>query len=69
VAAGDAVQAGSLLLVLEAMKMQNELRATHAGVVMRCAAAAGQTVETGALLLTIQSDVKEPAPPAPGSAG
>jgi len=68
VAAGDAVQAGSLLLVLEAMKMQNELRATHAGVVMQCAAAAGQTVETGALLLTIQSDMKEPAPPAPGAA-
>jgi len=34
--------------------MQNELRATHAGVVLHCAIAAGQTVDTGALLLTIQ---------------
>lgn len=54
VAAGDSVEAGGLLLVLEAMKMQNELRATHGGVVLQCAIAAGQTVDAGALLLTIQ---------------
>jgi 3-methylcrotonyl-CoA carboxylase alpha subunit len=54
VAVGDSVAAGALLLVLEAMKMQNELRATHAGIVMRCTALAGQTVEAGTLLLTIQ---------------
>lgn len=58
VAVGDAVAAGELLLVLEAMKMQNELRASRAGIVTRCAAAPGQTVETGALLLTLQPQSK-----------
>jgi biotin carboxyl carrier protein len=68
VAAGDSVAAGALLLVLEAMKMQNELRATHAGIVMRCTAAAGQTVEAGTLLLTIQPNREGPPQSIAGSA-
>lgn len=54
VAMGDAVEIGGHLLVLEAMKMQNELRAPHAGIVVRVAVTAGLTVERGNLLLVIE---------------
>lgn len=53
VAPGDLVEAGTLLLVLEAMKMQNEIRASRPGVVERVGVTAGQTVEGGALMLTV----------------
>ena len=53
VAAGDPVEAGQQLLVVEAMKMQNELRASRAGVVERIAVAPGTTVELGDLLLVL----------------
>ncbi|HKF44972.1 MAG TPA: biotin/lipoyl-containing protein [Thermoanaerobaculia bacterium] len=55
-AAGDRVEPGALLLVLEAMKMQNEIRASRGGVVERCEVEQGQTVEGGAFLLSIRSD-------------
>jgi biotin carboxyl carrier protein len=54
VKAGDRVEAGSLLLVLEAMKMQNEIRCERAGVVGRVEVASGEAVERGAMLLTIR---------------
>ena len=56
VAAGDRVEAGGLLLVLEAMKMQNEIRSSRGGLVERCQVSQGQTVEGGAFLLSIRSD-------------
>src|SRR5262249_27304565 len=55
VGAGDRVEQGALLLVLEAMKMQNEIRASRAGIVERAQAQAGQTVEGGAFLLSSRS--------------
>jgi oxaloacetate decarboxylase (Na+ extruding) subunit alpha len=54
VASGDAVTAGQQLLVLEAMKMQNELRAPREGTIERVAVAVGETVEVGDLLLVIR---------------
>lgn len=48
---GDRVQAGQGLLVLEAMKMENELRAPAAGVVSVVHVRAGQAVDKGQLLL------------------
>jgi biotin carboxyl carrier protein len=54
VAEGDEVEVGQQLLVIEAMKMQNELRSPRAGRVERLAVGSGQTVELGALLLVIQ---------------
>ena len=54
VATGDAVELGTRVMVVEAMKMQNELRAPRAGTVGRIAIAAGQTVELGDLLLVIE---------------
>ena len=56
VVAGDAVQAGQGLVVMEAMKMENELRATAAGKVKRVAVATGSAVEKGALLLEMESE-------------
>lgn len=54
VAAGDAVEPGSPLLVLEAMKMQNEIQADRTGVVRRVHVVAGQAVEGGDPLLEIE---------------
>jgi biotin carboxyl carrier protein len=53
VAAGDEVEAGSTVLVVEAMKMQNELRAPRAGRVERLAVGPGDTIELGDLLVVI----------------
>ena len=53
VAAGEAVTAGQQLLVVEAMKMQNELRAPRDGTVERVAVATGTTIEVGDLLLVL----------------
>ena len=51
---GDAVVAGRQLAVVEAMKMQNELRAPCGGTIGEVAVIAGQTVEVGDLLLRIE---------------
>ena len=51
---GDQVQSGQGLIVMEAMKMENELRATGAGVVKRVLASPGTAVEKGALLLELE---------------
>lgn len=53
VAMGDVVEAGQALLVVEAMKMQNELRAARAGTVERVAVSAGSTVEIGDLMVVL----------------
>jgi biotin carboxyl carrier protein len=54
VAEGDAVDAGARLLVIEAMKMQNELRSPRSGTVGQVAVGPGQTVELGDLLLVVE---------------
>ena len=51
---GDQVDPGAVLLILEAMKMQNEIKAPHAGVVKRIAVAPGQTVNNGDVLVVIE---------------
>ena len=51
---GEAVEAGQQLLVIEAMKMQNELRSPRAGIVEQIVVGAGQTVDLGALLLVLR---------------
>jgi biotin carboxyl carrier protein len=48
---GARVQAGQAVMVVEAMKMENELRAKAAGIVRTVAVTAGSTVEKGALLV------------------
>jgi biotin carboxyl carrier protein len=51
---GDAIQAGDRLLVIEAMKMQNDVRAPRAGRIARVAVGAGQTVELRDVLVEIE---------------
>ncbi len=53
VSLGEAVEAGQQILVVEAMKMQNELRAPREGSVERVGVAVGDTIEVGDLLVVI----------------
>jgi biotin carboxyl carrier protein len=54
VAAGDEVQAGQGIVVVEAMKMQNEMKAPRAGRVAAISAREGETVTAGQTLVTIE---------------
>jgi acetyl/propionyl-CoA carboxylase alpha subunit len=51
---GDTVQAGQGLVVMEAMKMENELRATAGGTVRSVEVGPGTAVEKGALLVALE---------------
>jgi pyruvate carboxylase subunit B len=51
---GEAVQPGQALVVMEAMKMENELRATAGGKVKAIVAGPGTAVEKGALLIELE---------------
>jgi len=51
---GDPVVRGQGLLILEAMKMENEVVAPRDGTVRALGVQAGQTVETGALLAAVE---------------
>ena len=53
VAEGDVVTARQPLVVVEAMKMENELRAPGVGVVVKVPIQAGQSVEAGAVLAVL----------------
>ena len=54
VKAGDAVKKGQALMILEAMKMENEINAPKDGVVAAVHVSKGQAVESGSLLCTLQ---------------
>ena len=54
VQAGDAVQPGQSLVVMEAMKMENELRAQAEATVKAVPAQPGSAVEKGALLIELE---------------
>jgi acetyl-CoA/propionyl-CoA carboxylase biotin carboxyl carrier protein len=53
VAEGDEVAAGDVLLVLEAMKMENDVEATMGGTVTQVAVAEGESVDMGDTLVVI----------------
>jgi biotin carboxyl carrier protein len=52
-AVGDEVKEGQPILVLEAMKMQNEIKAPQAGRLTRVRFRAGDYVEAGSILFTV----------------
>ena len=53
VKAGDAVKSGAVLVVLEAMKMENDIKAPKAGKVVQVLTSKGASVETGAALVVL----------------
>jgi biotin carboxyl carrier protein len=50
---GQEIKSGETIVVLESMKMQNELKAPRDGIVQRISVEAGQSVEMNKLLVTI----------------
>jgi propionyl-CoA carboxylase alpha chain len=55
VAPGDEVDAGQVLVVLEAMKMEHQVTAPEPGIVSEVLVAVGQQVENGALLVVVDA--------------
>ncbi len=55
---GESVEKDQAVLVMEAMKMENEIRAPGAGVLAKIAVSEGQAVETGAELFILESGPK-----------
>ncbi len=53
---GDTVPVGSPILIMEAMKMENEMRASHTCIVKDIAVSEGASVDTGATLVTFEAD-------------
>jgi biotin carboxyl carrier protein len=53
---GDKVEAGQGVVVVEAMKMENELAAPRAGRVRKLVVEPGQSVEAGAVLAVIEDE-------------
>ncbi len=52
---GERVEAGATLLVIESMKMNNELRSPAAGVIESVPVVAGQRIKAGELLVSLQA--------------
>ena len=53
VSEGQQIEKGQVLVILESMKMQNELKSPHAGKVERVKVKAGESVEQRQLLLNV----------------
>ena len=54
VKAGDQVAKGQVLLILEAMKMENEIMAPHDAVIAGVHVNKGDSVDSGKLLISLQ---------------
>ena len=56
VAEGDEVQAGQVICIVEAMKMENEVHAHRGGRVTELSVAPGQSIKTGQVICVVNSD-------------
>ena len=56
VAEGDEVEAGQVLCIVEAMKMENEVHAHRAGRVTELSVAPGQPVTTGQVICVVTTE-------------
>ena len=56
VADGDEIEAGTVICVVEAMKMENEIAAHRAGVVTELTVAQGQPVQNGQVICVLADD-------------
>lgn len=65
---GAAVQEGQGVVILEAMKMENEIKSPIDGTVTEIGVAEGQTVESGALLFVVEPPAGSEPPPADAGA-
>jgi len=54
VSEGDQVNAGDVVAVVEAMKMENDIQTPHGGVVEKIYTAEGEKVETGDIIMVIK---------------
>jgi propionyl-CoA carboxylase alpha chain len=54
VGVGDTVVAGTVILALEAMKMEHLIKAPHAGLVTEVPVAVGNQVDSGAVLAVVE---------------
>jgi propionyl-CoA carboxylase alpha chain len=66
---GEAVHAGQVLVVLEAMKMEHPVRSPHEGTLAQLNVSAGQTVDMGTVLAVVEGATGGPADSAGGSDG
>lgn len=69
VTAGATVQEGQGVLILEAMKMENEIKSPVDGVLTEISVAEGQTVESGAQLFVVEPPESPDAPESAASGG
>ena len=58
VAEGDAVEAGQVICIVEAMKMENEVHASRAGVVRELSVAPGEPVATGQVICVVAPETR-----------
>ena len=66
---GEAVHAGQVLVVLEAMKMEHPVRSPHEGTLAQLNVSTGQTVDMGTVLAVVEGATGGPADSACGSDG
>ncbi|HEV3367176.1 MAG TPA: biotin/lipoyl-containing protein, partial [Acidimicrobiales bacterium] len=62
---GDTVEAGQVLVVLEAMKMEHTVHAASSGTVTEVSVEEGDQVETGRILVVIDPHIAPPPGPVP----
>jgi propionyl-CoA carboxylase alpha chain len=60
-ALGDRVDAGATIVVIEAMKMEHQIRAPHGGTLAELRVEVGTQVDTGEVLAVVAEDVDEDA--------